>query len=83
MRGALAGLVLFAACSSELAQLRKDLGPRASGTLECREEELHYFEAEKIFSTTKVRVTGCGREVVYKLVESRWERDREAEGGNR
>lgn len=66
-------LLLLAACSTPLAQLKKDLGPRASDTLGCPEKELKYKELDRMISSTKVQITGCGKTVTYKLVESRWQ----------
>jgi hypothetical protein len=65
------GFVL-AGCSTPTAQLRKELGPRASQYLGCDEKELQFKELERLISSTKVRVTGCGKQAVYKLEESRW-----------
>lgn len=66
-------LVLLAACSTPLVQLKKELGPRASDNLGCPESELKYKELDRMISSTKVQITGCGKTVTYKLVESRWE----------
>jgi len=66
LAGAIAG------CSTPMAQLKKELGPRASSYLECDEKKLTYVELEKLITSTKVKVTGCGREATYQLVESRW-----------
>ncbi|GMU59362.1 MAG: hypothetical protein AMXMBFR34_11250 [Myxococcaceae bacterium] len=62
----------LAGCSTPLVQLKKELGPRASQYLECGEKELEYEELEKMISSTKVKVTGCGKEAIYRLEESRW-----------
>jgi hypothetical protein len=63
----------LAACSTPMAQLKKELGPRASSYLECDEKKLTYEELEKLISSTKVKVTGCGKEATFKMVESRWQ----------
>lgn len=65
-------VLALASCSTPTAQLRKELGPRASQYLACDEQELRYKELDRLISTTKVRVTGCGKEATYTLVESRW-----------
>lgn len=72
-------LLLFAAllllgCSTSRAQLKTELGRRASDALACPEEKLVYEELDRLISTTKVKITGCGREGTWKLVESRWQR---------
>lgn len=67
-------LGLLAGCSTPLAQLKLELGRRASDALGCPEERLQYEELDKLISTTKVRVSGCGRDATWKLVESRWAR---------
>ncbi|MEW5739647.1 MAG: hypothetical protein AB1938_12010 [Myxococcota bacterium] len=65
-------VLALSACSTPTAQLRKELGPRASQYLSCDEKELQFKELDRLISSTKVRVTGCGKEAVYKLEESRW-----------
>jgi hypothetical protein len=65
---------LAAGCSTPTAQLRQELGPRASDFLKCPEDELRFQELDRLISTTKVKISGCKREVTYKLVESRWQR---------
>ena len=64
--------VVFAGCSTPLAQLKTELGRRTSDALSCPEEKLKYEELDRLISTTKVKVTGCGRDMTWKLVESRW-----------
>jgi hypothetical protein len=75
MRTALIALALaaLAACSTPMAQLKKELGPRASSYLECDEKKLKYEEQEKLITSTKVKVIGCGKEATYKMVESKWQ----------
>lgn len=68
----LTAFALLAGCSTPTAQLRQELGPRASKYLACDEQALEYKELDRLISSTKVRVTGCGKEATYKLVESRW-----------
>lgn len=67
-------LCLAAGCSTPTAQLRQELGPRSADFLKCPESQLQFKELDRLISTTKVKVTGCKREVTYKLVESRWQR---------
>lgn len=69
---AAAAATLVAGCSTPMAQLKKELGPRASQYLECDEQQLQYQELERVISSTKVRVKGCGKEATYRLIESRW-----------
>ena len=73
MRGAALCLVLVG-CSTPTAQLRVELGRRASDALSCPEEKLSYKELDRLISSTKVKVSGCGRDATWKLVESRWAR---------
>ena len=77
----LAGLVLLAACSTPMAELRKDLGPRAARELECKEDALQYQELDRMISSTKVRVDGCKRTVVYEMIESKWRLTRDTSKG--
>ena len=72
MKKLLFALVLLAGCSTPLSQLKVELGRRASDTLGCPEEKLKYEELDRFISTTKVKVSGCGRDATWKLVESRW-----------
>ena len=65
-------IAVLASCSTPLAQLKQELGPRASKYLACDEQELKYKELDRVISSTKVRVTGCGKEATYQLIESRW-----------
>ena len=58
--------VVFAGCSTPLAQLKTELGRRTSDALSCPEEKLKYEELDRLIST------GCGRDMTWKLVESRW-----------
>jgi hypothetical protein len=67
-------LCLAAGCSTPRAQLKQELGTRASDWLKCPQDQLDYQELDRLISTTKVKVSGCKREVTYKLVESRWQR---------
>ncbi len=69
-------LMLLAGCSTPLAQLKVELGQRTSDALSCPEDKLTYEELEKLISTTRVKVHGCGKEATWKLVESRWARER-------
>jgi hypothetical protein len=64
--------VLLAGCSTPLAQLKVELGRRTSDVLNCPEDRLKYEELDRLISSTKVKVTGCGKDVTWKLVESRW-----------
>lgn len=76
---AFALLLLLAGCSTPMAQLKVELGRRASDTLGCPEEKLSYKELDRLISTTKVKVSGCGRDATWKLVESRWTRAADGE----
>ncbi len=62
----------LSACSTPMAQLKTDLGPRASSELRCTEDKLTYQELDKLITTTKVKITGCQRSAIYEMVESRW-----------
>lgn len=77
-RLALAGLVLVG-CSTPRAQLKVELGRRASDVLGCPEEKLQYQELDRLLSTTRVKISGCGRGATWKLVESRWQRAQDDE----
>ena len=66
--------LLMLGCSTPLSQLKVELGRRASDALGCPEEKLAYKELDRLISSTKVKITGCGREGTWKLVESRWTR---------
>ncbi len=70
-------LLALSACATPMAQLKLELGIRSSDALACPEQELEYEAVENLFSTTRARVTGCGKAVTWKLVESRWTRERE------
>ncbi len=72
-RLAFAALLLLG-CSTPRAQLKTELGKRAADWLKCPEGDLKYQELDRLISTTKVKVSGCKRDVTYKLVESRWQR---------
>lgn len=61
-------------CSTPLSQLKVELGPRAAREMECPEDKLAYKELDRLISSTKVKIAGCGRESTWKLVESRWTR---------
>ena len=74
MKALLASALLLAGCSTPLSQLKVELGRRVSKELGCSEEQLKYKELDRLISTTKVKVSGCGREGTWKLVESRWTR---------
>ena len=76
-----AALVLVAACSTPMAELRRDLGPRASRELQCKEDDLQYQELDRMISSTKVRIDGCKRTVVYEMVESKWKLTRDTSKG--
>lgn len=70
-------LLLLAGCSTPLSQLKTELGQRTSDALSCPEDQLSYEELEKLISTTRVTVSGCGKSTTWKLIESRWQRERE------
>ena len=55
-----------------MKQLRAELDPRAADELRCPKDQLTYVEINKFISTTKVRVSGCGKKRTYELVESNW-----------
>ena len=71
--------LLLTGCSTPTAQLKVELGRRASDVLGCPEEKLQYKELDRLISTTKVKITGCGRDATWKLVESRWTRAQDNE----
>jgi hypothetical protein len=73
----LAGVLL--GCSTPMAQLKLELGRRASDVLGCPEERLEYTEVARLISTTRVKIAGCGRNSTWKLVESRWRRAQDDE----
>ncbi len=81
MKRVLVGVLLLAACSTPMAELRKDLGPRAARELECKEDALQYQELDRMISSTKVRVDGCKRTVVYEMIESKWRLTRDTSKG--
>ena len=66
--------LLLLGCSTPMAQLKLELGRRASDTLGCPEAKLKYQELDRLISSTRVKVSGCGRDSTWKLVESRWAR---------
>jgi hypothetical protein len=74
MRSFVLLLVVLAGCSTSRAQLKVELGRRASDALGCPEEKLTYEELDRLISTTRVKISGCGRNATWKLVESRWQR---------
>lgn len=63
---------LWCGCSTPMAQLKQEIGPRASRYLECDAASLGYEELERLISTTRVRVSGCDKTAVYRLQESQW-----------
>lgn len=69
----------LAACSTPRAQLKLELGPRASEEMECPEDQLQYKELDRLISTTKVEINGCGKKTTWKIVESRWTKARPGE----
>ena len=81
MKRRLGAFLALAACSTPLGQLRQELGPRAATELRCPEEKLAYEELDRMISSTKVKVTGCERIVVYEMVESRWKMTRDQSKG--
>ena len=70
-------VLLLAGCSTPLSQLKAELGQRSSDALSCPEDKLTYEELEKLISSTRVTVSGCGKSTTWKMVESRWTRERE------
>lgn len=74
MRALLAVPLLLLGCSTTTAQLKVELGRRASDALGCPEEKLSYQELDRLISTTRVKISGCGKDATWKLVESRWQR---------
>ena len=72
---ALFGVALVVGCSTPMAELRKEVSPLATAELKCPDKKLTYEELEKLLSTTRVRVRGCGREAVYRMEESRWKKE--------
>jgi len=77
----LLALALLTSCSTPMSQLRQELGPRAATELRCAEEKLAYEELDRMISSTKVKVTGCERIVVYEMIESRWKMTRDQSKG--
>ena len=75
----LLGMVSLLGCSTPMAQLKVELGRRASDALGCPEEKLQYQELDRLISTTRVKITGCGRDGTWKMVESRWTRAQDNE----
>ena len=71
--------VVLVGCSTPMAQLKVELGRRASDALSCPEEKLKYQELDRLISSTRVKVSGCGRDATWKLVESRWTRAADSE----
>jgi hypothetical protein len=67
-------LLVLSGCATPVAQLKRDLGPRAAADLSCDEGQLAFVPLEYFFVTTRVEVTGCGQKKSYQFVESRWER---------
>jgi hypothetical protein len=67
-------LAVAAGCSSTRAELKRDLDDRASEYLHCKPSQLDYTELDRLISTTKVKVSGCGKDVTYLLVESKWQK---------
>lgn len=74
MRASVLVALVLCGCSTPMAQLKVELGRRASDVLGCPEEKLTYKELDRLISSTKVMVSGCGRDSTWKLVESRWTR---------
>jgi hypothetical protein len=66
-------------CSTSRAQLKAELGARASEEMECPEDQLQYKELDRLISTTKVEISGCGKSTTWKIVESRWTKARKDE----
>jgi hypothetical protein len=71
-RGLLVALVALAGCSLNMAQVREELLPRARADLSCNGSELQFEELKQTLAASNVRVTGCGREIEYVLVQSQW-----------
>jgi len=80
---ALLTLLAAAGCSTPMAQLRKELGPRASEEIQCPEDKLVFKELEHLISTTKVIVRGCGKDATFVLVEGHWSKLRDPSRGYR
>ena len=76
-RLALLAGVLLVGCSTPLTALRKELDARSASDLSCSEKDLKYKELNRMISTTKVMVSGCGHEVTYELIEGRWTKVRQ------
>jgi hypothetical protein len=72
-----APLALLLGCSTPTAQLRKELGPRVSEEFNCPEDQLVIKETDRLISTTRVLVRGCGKSASFALVEGRWSKVRE------
>ena len=74
----LASLMLPAlGCSTPMAQLRKELGPRVYEEFECPEDQVIFKELDRFISTTKVLARGCGKTATFVMVEGRWTKQRE------
>ena len=70
--------VTLGGCATPLAQLRKDIGPAAADWHECPEDKLTFEEMQRLFTTTRVKVTGCNKTSQWVFEESKWNRDRNA-----
>lgn len=73
----LLALLALAGCATPMSELRAQLDEKASRSLSCPADQLSYEELEKLFSTTKVKITGCGNEATYEFVESEWKKKQE------
>ena len=70
-------LFAFAGCATPMPELRATLAERASRALSCPADQLTYEELEKLFSTTKVKISGCGNEATWEFIESEWKKKQE------
>lgn len=73
MRGGLLALLSFATgCTMNLAQVRDEMSPRARSDLSCPKGSLDFEELKQTLGASNLKVTGCGREAEYVLVQSQW-----------
>jgi len=70
-------LFAFAGCATPMSELRATLDERAARSLSCPADQLTYEELEKLFTTTRVKISGCGNSATYEFVESEWKKKQE------
>lgn len=70
-------IVALAGCATPMSEIRAALDEKAARSLSCPADQLTYEELEKLFSTTRVKISGCGNSAVYEMVESQWKKRQE------